>query len=86
MAKNKKKKDKVEKVTIKADAKVDKRSAKATSKSLILESKATLALAKAQKRKWLVILIIVAIGAFYAIKSGGINFGGIIDKVKGFMP
>ena len=82
MAKNKKKKDKVEKV----DVKIDKRSAKATSKSLILESKATLALAKAQKRKWLVILIIVAIGAYYAIKSGGINVGGIIDKVKGYMP
>ena len=82
MAKNKKKKDKVEKV----DVKIDKRSAKATSKSLILESKATLALAKAQKRKWLVILIIVAIGAYYAISSGGINVGGIIDKVKGFMP
>lgn len=82
MAKNKKKKDKVEKV----DVKIDKRSAKATSKSLILESKAKLAFAKAQKRKWLVILIIVAIGAYYAISSGGINVGGIIDKVKGFMP
>jgi len=82
MAKNRKKKDKVDKV----DVKIDKRSAKATSKSLILESKAKLAFAKSQKRKWLVILIIVAIGAFYAIKSGGINFGGIIDKVKGYMP
>lgn len=82
MAKNKKKKDKVEKV----DVKIDKRSAKATSKSLILESKAKLAFAKSQKRKWLVILIIVAIGAYYAISSGGINVGGIIDKVKGFMP
>ena len=82
MAKNKKKKDKVEKV----DVKIDKRSAKATSKSLILESKAKLAFAKSQKRKWLVILILVAIGAYYAISSGGINVGGIIDKVKGFMP
>jgi len=81
MAKNRKR-DKVERVTIKASAKSDKRSAKAD----LIDAKARKSLATAQKRKWLVILIIVAIGAFYAIKSGGINFGGIIDKVKGYMP
>ena len=82
MAKNKKKKDKVEKVTIKSNAKVDKRLAKAD----LIDAKARKKAAAAQARKWLVILILVAIGAFYAIKSGGINFGGIIDKVKGYMP
>ncbi|MAH50383.1 hypothetical protein CMI37_31465 [Candidatus Pacearchaeota archaeon] len=66
----------------KQEHKLDKKDAKA---NLIL-AKAQKALAAAQKRKWLVILIVVAIGAFYAIKSGGINFGGIIDKVKGWMP
>ena len=82
MAKSKKKKDKVEKVTVKADAKSSKKSAKAE----LVASRANLALAKSQKRKWLVILIVVLLGAYFALKSGGINFGGIIDKVKGLAP
>ena len=82
MAKSKKKKDKVEKVTVKADAHNSKKSAKAE----LIASRANLALAKSQKRKWLVILIVVLLGAYFALKSGGINFGSIIDKVKGLAP
>ena len=82
MAKSKKKKDKVEKVTVKADAKSSKKSAKAE----LVDARANLALAKSQKRKWLVILIVVLLGAYFALKSGGINFGGSIDKVKGLAP
>ena len=60
--------DKVDRKGSKADAKVDK-----------LNAKANLALAKAQKRKWLVILIGIAIAAFYALKGGG---GGFLDIIK----
>ena len=61
--------DKVDRKGSTADAKVDK-----------LNAKANLALAKAQKRKWLVILIGIAIAAFYALKSG--TGGGLIDIIK----
>ncbi len=60
----------------KQDHKLDKKNAKA---NLIL-AKAQKALAAAQKRKWLVILIGVAIAAFYAIKSGAGS--GLIDVIK----
>ncbi len=66
----------------KQEHKLDKKDAKA---NLIL-AKAQKALASAQKRKWLVILIVVAIGAYYVISSGGVNLGGIIEKIKGWMP
>ena len=82
MAKSKKKKDKVEKVTVKADAHSSKKSAKAE----LIDAKARKKAASAQARKWLVILIVVLLGAYFSLKSGGINFGGIIDKVKGLAP
>ena len=68
------------------DRKNDKRDAKATAKATILESKANLALAKAQKRKWLFLLICAAIAAYMVISKGGINLGGILDKIKGLSP
>ena len=40
--------------------------------------------AVAAKRKWLVFLIGVALIAYLVISSGGIGFGGIIEKVKSF--
>tara|TARA_Y100000310_G_C20702709_1_gene831491 strand:+ start:4688 stop:4903 length:216 start_codon:yes stop_codon:yes gene_type:complete len=52
----------------KTDRKVDK-----------LNAKANLSLAKAQKRKWLVILIGIGIAAYYALKGGG---GGFLDIIK----
>ena len=77
-----KREDKEDKRDDKQEHKLDKKNAKA---NLIL-AKAQKALAAAQKRKWLVILIVVGIGAYYAISSGGFNFGGILEKIKGWMP
>jgi len=42
------------------------------------------AYAVATKRKWLVFLIGIALIAYLVISSGGIGFGGIIEKVKSF--
>ena len=60
----------------KSDAKATKKSAKAD----IIDAKARKAMAVAQKRKWLVILIGVGIAAFYALKSGAGS--GLIDIIK----
>tara|TARA_R100001244_G_scaffold26910_1_gene26732 strand:+ start:286 stop:495 length:210 start_codon:yes stop_codon:yes gene_type:complete len=64
------------------DRKNDKRDAKVDK----LSAKANLALAKAQKRKWLFLLICAAIAAYVVISKGGINLGGILDKIKGLSP
>ena len=64
------------------DRKNDKRDAKVAK----LASRADLALAKAQKRKWLFMLICAAIAAYVIISKGGINFGGILEKIKGIAP
>ena len=40
--------------------------------------------AVAAKRKWLVFLIGILLIAYLVISSGGLGFGGIIDKVKSF--
>jgi hypothetical protein len=64
------------------DRKNDKRDAKVDK----LASRANLALAKAQKRKWLFMLICAAIAAYVVISKGGINLGGILDKIKGVAP
>tara|TARA_R110002020_G_scaffold298736_7_gene514592 strand:+ start:1033 stop:1311 length:279 start_codon:yes stop_codon:yes gene_type:complete len=40
--------------------------------------------AVAAKRKWLVFLIGIALIAYLVISSGGVGFGGIIEKVKSF--
>jgi len=64
------------------DRKNDKRDAKVDK----LSAKADLALAKAQKRKWLFLLICAAIAAYMVISKGGINLGGILDKIKGLSP
>ena len=74
--------DRTDRQDDKRDRQVDKKDAKA---NLIL-AKAQKALAAAQKRKWLVILIVVLLGAYFALKSGGINFGSIGDKIKEFIP
>ena len=52
------------------DAKVERKEAKTESKTSRLEAKATLALAKSQKRKWLAILIGVILAAYLIIKGG----------------
>ena len=60
----------------KKDHKLDKKDAKAA----IIDAKARKADAVARKRKWLVILIGVAIAAYYAIKSGAGS--GLFDMIK----
>jgi len=62
---------------LKAEGKVDK-----------IDAKARLALAKAQKRKWLVLLIAVGIGAYLILKGGmpSIDFSGLLEKAKGLLP
>ena len=64
------------------DRKNDKRDAKESK----LLAKAELAKAKATKRKWLFMLICAAIAAYVIISKGGINFGGILEKIKGVAP
>jgi len=61
------------------DVKVERKEAKTESKTSRLESKATLALAKAQKRKWLAILIGVILAAYLIIKGGAGS--GILEKI-----
>tara|TARA_Y100000310_G_C20325411_1_gene642734 strand:- start:68 stop:451 length:384 start_codon:yes stop_codon:yes gene_type:complete len=39
--------------------------------------------AVASKRKWLVLLIGIALLAYFVISSGGLNLGGIFEKIKG---
>ena len=60
----------------KQDKKVDKRESKVD----LINAKANKAMAVAQKRKWLVILIGIAIAAYYAIKSGAGS--GLFDLLK----
>lgn len=60
----------------KQDHKLDKTSAKAD----LIRAKASKSLAVAAKRKWLVILIGIAIAAYYALK-GGLG-GGIFSTIK----
>lgn len=50
------------------------------SKVDLINAKAGKALATAQKRKWLVILIGIAIAAYYAISKG--SGSGFIDMIK----
>ena len=64
--------------------KVEKKEVKAAAKSSKLESKATLALAKAQKRKWLAILLGVCIAGYLIISTGA--GGAWLDKMKGLIP
>jgi hypothetical protein len=61
------------------DNKVDRKASKSDAKVDKLNAKANLSLAKAQKRKWLVILIGIAIAAYYALKGGG---GGFLEIIK----
>jgi hypothetical protein len=60
----------------KQDTKTDKRESKVD----LINAKANKAMAVAQKRKWLVILIGIAIAAYYAIKSGAGS--GLFDLLK----
>lgn len=60
--------------------------AKKDAKANLVLAKAQKSLATAAKRKWLVILIVVLLGAYFALKSGGINFGSIGDKIKEYIP
>lgn len=64
----------------KRDDKRDKANAKADSKEGKLLAKAELSRAKAAKRKWLVFLIIAAVGAYFLLK-GGIS-SGLIESIK----
>jgi hypothetical protein len=61
------------------DAKLERKEAKTESKTSRLEAKATLALAKSQKRKWLAILIGVILAAYLIIKGGAGS--GILEKI-----
>lgn len=63
----------------KNDHKTDRKDTKKDAKVDLINAKANLSLAKAQKRKWLVILIGIAIAAYYALKGGG---GGFLDIIK----
>ena len=65
---------------VRAEAKVTKKAGKV---DLIL-AKAQLALAKAEKRKWLVFLLGFGIAIYFIMSSGGGL--GIMEKVKGFIP
>ena len=60
--------------------KTDRKETKKETKVDLINAKANKALATAQKRKWLVILIGVAIAAYYAIKSGAGS--GLLDIIK----
>ena len=55
-----------------------------------IDAKSQKAISTAMKRDSLSRLIkwfLIAIGVFYALsKFGGLNLGGILDKVKGIMP
>jgi hypothetical protein len=62
------------------DDKLDKKTDKRESKVDLINAKANKAMAVAQKRKWLVILIGVAIAAYYAIKNGAGS--GLFDMLK----
>ena len=72
--------DSAPKREVRAEAKVTKKAGKV---DLIL-AKAQLALAKAQKRKWLVFLLGFGIAIYFIMSSGGGL--GIMEKVKGFIP
>jgi len=60
--------------------KQNKKTDKRESKVDLINAKANKAMAVAQKRKWLVILIGIAIAAYYAIKSGAGS--GLFDLLK----
>ena len=62
------------------DDKKDHKSDKRESKVELIDAKARKAEAVAKKRKWLVILIGIAIAAYYAIKSGAGS--GLFDMLK----
>ena len=62
-----------------ADVKIERKDAKTENKTSRLEAKATLALAKSQKRKWLAILIGVILAAYLIIKGGAGS--GILEKI-----
>jgi len=72
--------DSAPKREVRAEAKVTKKAGKV---DLIL-AKAQLALAKAEKRKWLVFLLGFGIAIYFIMSSGGGL--GIMEKVKGFIP
>lgn len=63
--------------------KVEKKEVKAAAKSSKLEAKATLALAKSQKRKWLAILLGVCIAGYLLISTGAGS--GWLEKMKGLI-
>lgn len=60
----------------------DKRENRVSSKIDKMNAKANLALAKSQKRKWLVALIVVGLIAYAVISSG--SGSGVINMVKGY--
>ena len=64
----------------KRDDKHDHKLDKADAKEGKLLAKAELSRAKAAKRKWLVFLIIAAVGAYFLLK-GGIS-SGLIESIK----
>ena len=72
------------------DDKDDRREDKHDYKLHKIDAKSQKAISTAMKRDSLSRLIkwfLIAIGVFYALsKFGGLNLGGILDKVKGIMP
>jgi len=72
--------DKREHKLDKRDNKVEAKATKTSAKVDLINAKANKSLATAQKRKWLVFLIGIAIAAFYMLKSG--VGSGILDAIK----
>ena len=62
----------------------DKKESRRSFKLEKIELLTAKAYAVAAKRKWLVLLIGIALAAYFVISSGGAGLGGILDKVKGF--
>ena len=60
----------------------DRKENRASSKIDKMNAKANLALAKSQKRKWLVALIVVGLIAYAVISSG--SGAGVINMVRGY--
>jgi len=64
------------------DVKVVRRETKAAGRATVLDAKARLADAKANKRKWLFMLIMGGAALYFAFTSGG----GITSFLKGLKP
>ena len=79
-----KRKQKAEEKNTKKEDRADRSSSRRSYRLDKIKAATAKAYAVATKRKWLVFLIGIALIAYLVISSGGIGFGGIIEKVKSF--